>query len=93
MSNSNSNSNNGAAQNSLLRNSGANGVRLDVTPESADWTYLSFRVVFLAAGETYTDVRPGQETAIVPLQGSAAVTAGAARRIDKYLHILIYCEI
>lgn len=71
-----SSSDDGSAQSSLRRNSGGDGVRLDVTPESADWSYLSFRVVSLTAGESYADVRPGQETAIVPLEGAATVNAG-----------------
>ena len=60
---------------SLIRNAGGDGIRLDVTPESTGWRFLSFRVVHLAAGTSYDDHRPGQETAIVPLSGSATVTA------------------
>lgn len=63
--------------NSLVASAPGPGIRLDVTPDTADWRFLSFRVVSLAAGESYTDVREGQETAIVPLSGSATVTAGA----------------
>jgi 5-deoxy-glucuronate isomerase len=73
-----SNKDNEAAQISLVRSSGGDGIRLDVTPESASWNYLSFRVVSLASGASYTDHRPGQETAIVPLAGSASVTAGGS---------------
>ncbi len=62
--------------NSLVRNSGADGVRLDVTPESAGWRFLSFAVVNLTAGASHSDQRDGQEIAIVPLSGSATVTAG-----------------
>jgi len=62
--------------NSLVRNSKGGGVRIDVTPESADWRFLSFANVLLAAGESHADHRPDQETAVVPLAGSATVTAG-----------------
>lgn len=62
--------------NSLVSNTGGDGVRIDVTPESANWRFLSFANVMLTAGQTHTDQRDGQETAIVPLAGSAVVTAG-----------------
>ncbi|MGI9606352.1 MAG: 5-deoxy-glucuronate isomerase [Acidimicrobiales bacterium] len=60
----------------LVRNSGGTGVRIDVTPESAGWRFLSFSVIRLAMGTSHHDVRAGQETAIVPLSGSATVHAG-----------------
>ncbi len=62
--------------NSLVRNAGGDGVRIDVTPESADWRYLSFSNVQLACGATHTDQRDDQETAIVPLGGGGVVVAG-----------------
>ncbi len=62
--------------NSLVSNSGGNGVRIDVTPDSAGWRFLSFANVLLGAGDSHTDTRAGQETAIVPLSGSATVIAG-----------------
>ncbi len=65
--------------NSLVKNSGGGGVRLSVTPESANWRFLSFAVVSLAANTTHTDLRPDQETAIVPLSGSGIVVAGGKR--------------
>jgi len=61
---------------SLVTNAGGSGVRLDVTPESANWRFLSFSVVNLAEGTTHDDHRPAQETAIVPLSGSGVVVAG-----------------
>jgi 5-deoxy-glucuronate isomerase len=57
---------------SLIRNDGG----LVVTPESAGWRYLSFSVVALDAGDSYSDLRPDQETAIVPLSGNGVITAG-----------------
>jgi 5-deoxy-glucuronate isomerase len=62
--------------NDIVRTAPGPGVRVDITPESAGWTYLSFSVVSLRAGETHADRREGQETAIVPLSGSASITAG-----------------
>ena len=62
--------------NSLVRNSGQPGVKIDVTPESAGWRFLSFSVIELVAGESHSDVRADQETAIVPLSGRGTVTAG-----------------
>ena len=62
--------------NSLVRNGGGDGVRLEVTPETADWRFLSFAVVHLQAGASHSDQRADQETAIVPLSGSGVVTAG-----------------
>ncbi len=49
------------------------GVVVEVTPESAGWKYLGFRVISLQAGETYREEREGREVALVPLQGSGTV--------------------
>ncbi len=46
---------------------------IDVTPESANWDYLSYRVINLKAGESYTHQTDGTEIALVPLQGSGTV--------------------
>lgn len=48
----------------------------EVTPASAGWRYLSFSVVRLEPGETFT--RPGdqQEVAVVPLGGSGTIGIG-----------------
>ena len=54
----------------LIRPAGGNGETIVVTPQSAGWQYLSFRVVALAAGERYTVESGGEEVAIVPLQGA-----------------------
>lgn len=50
-------------------------VLIDVTPESAGWAYLSFKVISLKAGETYEQATDGEEVALVPLQGEAALSA------------------
>ncbi len=51
-------------------------LRLDVTPESAGWTYLSFSVVDLGPGERHASLLTDRETAVVPLRGSATVRVG-----------------
>ena len=60
----------------LLRSNPDHEVRLQVTPESAGWTYLSFSVVDLGAGATHRSQLDDQETAVVPLRGSATVRVG-----------------
>ncbi len=62
----------------LIRPAGAAGETIVVTPQSAGWQYLSFRVIVLAAGETYTVVTGGEEVAIVPLQGAGVLTVDGA---------------
>lgn len=46
-----------------------------VSPADAGWTYISFAVETLAAGETRSLPADGQERALVPLSGTAEVTA------------------
>jgi len=48
-----------------------------VTPPSAGWRDLSFQVLALKAGETWTQVTGGSEVALVPLQGRATVSVAA----------------
>jgi 5-deoxy-glucuronate isomerase len=50
------------------------GVVLDVTPATAGWDYLSFRVVRLGPDAPHHDQRDDQETAIVPLRGAVTAT-------------------
>lgn len=61
----------------LIRPIGAAGETIVVTPASAGWQYLSFRVIILAAGEQYTVHTGGEEVAIVPLQGAAKLEVDA----------------
>ena len=49
---------------------------LDVTPESAGWQYLSFRVIKLRANQVYMHHTADCELALVPLQGSGLVRGG-----------------
>jgi 5-deoxy-glucuronate isomerase len=51
-------------------------LKLDVTPASAGWRYLSFSVRALPSGSTYTHLTEGTEVAIVPLSGEGRITVG-----------------
>jgi 5-deoxy-glucuronate isomerase len=53
----------------------ADGTVLEVTPESAGWTYVGFRVLNLAAGESYAGLEVGREACLVVLTGRIAVDA------------------
>ena len=46
-----------------------------ITPADAGWTYVSFAVHALAAGDSLSLPSDGQERALVPLSGIAGVTA------------------
>jgi 5-deoxy-glucuronate isomerase len=56
----------------------ADGVTLEVTPESAGWDYVGFRLVKLAAGQAHEGVEAGREACLVILSGSVGITAGDA---------------
>ena len=58
----------------LIRSDYDQQVVIDVTPENANWDYLSYRVVNLNAGETYTHSTNNTEVAFVPLQGAGTIT-------------------
>lgn len=64
----------------LLRPATEGAVRLQVTPASAGWQYLSFAMVVLGAGESHSSLLADQETAVVPLRGSATVRVGDIER-------------
>jgi 5-deoxy-glucuronate isomerase len=53
------------------------GCVLDITPQTAGWTYVGFRVVRLAAGRSYAASEAAREACLVVLSGTAAITAGA----------------
>lgn len=61
---------------SLIKGRPGRGTVIEVTPESAGWSYLDFRVVSLGPGDEYRHSAPGRETAVTPLQGSGRVKAG-----------------
>lgn len=46
-----------------------------ITPADAGWTYISFAVQTVAAGETITIPNDHQEHALIPLSGTASVEA------------------
>ncbi|MEM7368955.1 MAG: 5-deoxy-glucuronate isomerase [Bacteroidota bacterium] len=48
---------------------------IDVSPQSTGWDYLSFKVIKLQAGDSYSDESGNTEVALVPLQGSALLAA------------------
>ncbi|MGB3318330.1 MAG: 5-deoxy-glucuronate isomerase [Sphingopyxis granuli] len=52
------------------------GTVLDITPESAGWKYVGFRVVRLAAGASYNRVEDGREACVVVLTGTVSIMAG-----------------
>jgi 5-deoxy-glucuronate isomerase len=58
-----------------------NPVRLQVTPETAGWSHLSFAIVDLGEGENHTAGLVDQETAIVPLRGRATVRIGVLETV------------
>lgn len=62
-----------------LRPAPGPGTLLEISPESAGWQYLSFRVVALAPGETLEGDTAGTEIAIVPLSGSGWFEFGGER--------------
>ncbi len=57
----------------------AHGVMLDVTPESAGWRYVGFRVLRLAAGQVHEGGEAGREACLVILSGVIDVKAGEER--------------
>lgn len=52
-------------------------VRIDVTPESAGWRDTAFAVIELSEGAVHEVFLADRELAIVPLEGSGSVSAGA----------------
>jgi 5-deoxy-glucuronate isomerase len=64
-----------------IRPSAGPGVRLEVTPESAGWRNVAFRVVDVRAGSPFHDEQADRETAIVTLSGAGAVVV-AGQRVD-----------
>lgn len=59
----------------------ADGTVLAVTPASAGWDHVGFRVVKLEDGQSYSGGEPGREACLVLVAGSADVVAGD-RRFD-----------
>jgi 5-deoxy-glucuronate isomerase len=55
------------------------GVTIDVTPQSAGWRYVGFRVLELKDRQIHTGGEPGRETCLVLLSGRADIVAGSKR--------------
>lgn len=53
---------------------GPDGVLVEVTPESAGWTYVGFRVVRVSAGRGYANCEKDREACIVVLSGTVNVS-------------------
>jgi 5-deoxy-glucuronate isomerase len=51
----------------------ANGLTVEVTPQSAGWTYVGFKAHEIAAGQTISGGEPGREACLVILRGLADV--------------------
>lgn len=67
-----------------IRPTAGPGVRLEVTPGSAGWRNIAFRVVDVRAGTPFHDEQADRETAIVTLSGSGTVTvAGESHAISR----------
>ena len=56
----------------------SSGTVLEVTPASAGWKHVGFKVVRLAPGERHAGGEPGREACLVLVSGLAQVRAGAA---------------
>jgi 5-deoxy-glucuronate isomerase len=60
----------------------AEGVILDITPQSAGWRYVGFRVLELEDGQIHGGAEPGRETCLVLLSGRADIAAESKRFDD-----------
>jgi len=60
----------------LIRPSINETVMIDVTPESAGWNHLEFKVVSLKKDQSFSQQTGGNEVALVPLAGKGRAQAG-----------------
>jgi len=60
----------------LIKSDYESSIVIDVTPENANWDYLSYRVVNLKAGQNYQHDTQNTEIALVPLSGTGEITVG-----------------
>ncbi len=63
----------------LIRPNPHQTVMVEVTPESAGWNYLSFKLVSLKQGQRFSQQSGGSEVALVPLTGKGSCQAGGER--------------
>lgn len=59
----------------LVKSNDNSSTVMNITRESAQWDYLTFRIIKLQPGERYTEATQGDEVALVPLQGSGNISA------------------
>ena len=57
----------------------ATGCVLEITPKSAGWSHVGFKVVKLAAGQFHVGGEAGREACLVVLSGTADIVAGQRR--------------
>src|SRR3954467_2644422 len=57
----------------------ASGVVLEVTPQSAGWDHVGFKVVELAAGQVARGGEAGREGGLAVLSGTGDIGVGAVR--------------
>jgi 5-deoxy-glucuronate isomerase len=57
----------------------ASGAVLEITPQSAGWQHVGFKVVRLQAGQSFADADAQRETCLVLVTGSADVQVGEQR--------------
>ena len=60
----------------LIKSNYDETIVMDVTPESAGWDYLSFRIVNIKSDTSYFHTTDNTEVALVPLSGSGMVQVG-----------------
>jgi len=60
----------------------ADGTVLTITPESAGWAFVGFKVVKLENGQSYRNVETGRETCLVLVTGKGSVRAGEQQFAD-----------
>ena len=63
----------------LIRPNDASNTIIDVTPASAGWEFLSFKVIALKAGQTYVHETGNTEVALVPLSGQGTYEVAGKR--------------
>ena len=61
----------------------ASGEVLEITPESAGWQHVGFKVVKLEAGQSYSSSEALRETCLVLVSGSANVSVAAQLFADQ----------
>ena len=61
----------------------ASGAVLEVTPQSAGWQHVGFKVVHLLAGQSYSASEAQRETCLVLVSGSADVSSPVKQTLQK----------